>query len=192
MVRPMITRMAALLGCLVFLFACNNADPEKTQRQLTAAQTEISSLRLEINNLQHRLADLEAEHENLVAKHNELKLWSKELISALGPSVWTPGTYERPIPLQFYKNATMTELVEALNRHFKSIQLPLFKFTGMEKRTAVVLVEEGQRLAETMGTTGAQAYLGAVTYTLCSLETVDCVKFEFTPGTHAVPGQYCR
>lgn len=192
MARPMITRMAALFGCLAFLIACNNTDLEKTQQQLTVAQTEIGTLRLQINDLQHRLADLEAEHENLAAKHNELSLWSRELVSAIGPSLWTPGTYERPIPLQFYKNATMTQLVEALNRHFKSIQLPLFKFTGMEKRTAVVLVEEGQRLAETMGTTGAQAYLGAVTYTLCSLETVDCVKFVFTSGTHAVPGRYCR
>lgn len=186
------TWLVVLGCCLLFPISCDNKKSEETARQLAAAQAENSALHQKISDLQSRIAALEAEHENLIAKHNELELWSRELVSALGPSVWTPGTYERPIPIQFYPKASVTQLVNALNQHFQSLRLPRIKLTGVEDRTAVVSIEDGEQLTQTMGTTGAQAYMGSVTYTLCSLKDVDCVEFRFKMGTHAVPGRYCR
>ncbi|MBI5896925.1 MAG: hypothetical protein HZB24_13295, partial [Desulfobacterales bacterium] len=43
-----------------------------------------------------------------------------------------------------------------------------------------------------MGTTGATAYLQAVTYTLTSVPSIKSVAFDFEAGDHAMPGRYAR
>jgi hypothetical protein len=43
-----------------------------------------------------------------------------------------------------------------------------------------------------MGTTGATAYIEAVTYTLTSLKNIHYVEFDFKEGDHAIPGRYSR
>lgn len=193
MPRPMLAGfVVAIFCCLFFSISCDNAELERTHKQLVVVQTENDLLRRQYSDLQRSCTNLEAEHENLVVQHAELKQWSRKLAAAVGPSVWSPGTYERPIPFRFFKKASATQLVNALNQHFRSIQLPQFKLVDIQNQTAVVQVEDGNQLTQTMGTTGAQGYLGAVTYTLCSVEEIACVDFKFKTGSHAVPGRYCR
>lgn len=41
-----------------------------------------------------------------------------------------------------------------------------------------------------MGTTGAQAYLAELTYSMTEVPTVKYVNFDFQEGDHASPGVY--
>jgi hypothetical protein len=184
--------MALWLSCVFVLQSCDNEGSQKTRNQLVAIQQENSTLRQQLNDLRDHCRDVQSKHENLTIAHEELKQWSRELMVILGPSLWSPGTYERPFPIKFYKTASAPQLAAELNHHFQSIKLPQFTLLGIQGNLAVVQVQEGARLTETMGTTGAQGYLGAVAYTLCSLKHIDCVDFRFEPGSHAVPGRYCR
>jgi hypothetical protein len=190
--HPLIAVTLILIGCSAALVACGNPDLEKTQKQLIRLQSENDMLQQQYSDLQRRNNELEDELENLKAKQDEWKQWTQELAAAIGPSIWSPGIYERPIPIQFFKKASPAQLIQALNQHLKSLQLPQVKLLGVRDHSAVVQVEHAEQLTQNMGTTGAESYLGAVTYTLCSLEQIQCVDFKFAPGTHAVPGPYCR
>lgn len=184
--------MALWLFCVFVLQSCDDAGTQKARNQLAVVQQENSALRQQLNDLRHHCQDVQSKHENLTISHEELNQWSRELMIILGPSLWSPGTYERPFPIRFFKTASAPQLAAELNHHFQSIKLPQFTLLGIQDNMAVVQVPEGARLTETMGTTGAQGYLGAVAYTLCSLTHIDCVDFQFEPGSHAVPGRYCR
>ena len=194
MFRLVIVSVAILiLGGMVCVLACGNPELDKVRGQLRASNAENDILRLNLSELQGRYIDLQAAHENLTALHAELKQWSEELVTSLGPSLWVPGVYERPVPVRcFQDEAPAQELVDALNHYFDANQLPRFALIGVHDRTAVVRIISEAQLTQNMGTTGAQGYLGAVTYTLSSLEGVDCVDFKFEPGSHAIPGPHCR
>lgn len=192
MPHPILATIALFISCMFVLQSCDDAGLQAARDQLAVVQQENTAMRRQLNDLRHHCQDVQSKYENLTISHEELKQWSRELLVTLGPSLWSPGTYERPLPIRFFKTASAPQLEAELNHHFQSIKLPQFTLLRLQDKIAVVQIQEGARLTETMGTTGAQGYLGAVAYTLCSLKHIECVDFQFEPGSHAVPGRYCR
>lgn len=74
----------------------------------------------------------------------------------------------------------------------ETTDLPRLKLLDMQKGIATVEVINSQYLTQQMGSTGANAFLAAATFTLTENENVDAVKFVFKEGDHAIPGVYQR
>jgi hypothetical protein len=85
--------------------------------------------------------------------------------------------------------ARPADIVRELNKRYPAPGIVLRKVT---KSAVVVEVKDDEMLTQRMGSTGAQAYLATVTYSLTSVPGIQSVEFHFTPGDHASPGKYTR
>lgn len=196
------TGSAALIVFVTALLACL---PGCSQDQGGGRMEELQILQLEKNDLlaqndalranNRRLTDeldlLKASCENLALRKEELQRWNRDLVKAYGPSVWKLGVYEYPLPHKFFQKATLEQLLTELNALMHAKGLPEVALKGVRNGTAYVHIPQATILTSQMGTTGAEAYLNAVVYTLCSLKQISCVDFDFHPGEHATPGLRC-
>jgi hypothetical protein len=69
---------------------------------------------------------------------------------------------------------------------------PKVKLVKIEHSTAFIEVINAGYLTQRMGSSGAQAYLASVTFTLTENPRIKKVKFIFEEGDHAMPGVYSR
>ena len=69
---------------------------------------------------------------------------------------------------------------------------PKVKLLNVKKNIASVEVINAEYLTQRMGSSGAQAYLASVTFTLTENPQIKKVKFIFEEGDHAMPGTYSR
>ncbi len=83
----------------------------------------------------------------------------------------------------------LEQVVAAMNRQYP---LPGINLKGRKGATVAVEVRDSERLTQRMGSSGAQGYLAAVTYSLTSVPGVEAVEFRFAEGDHAAPGVYRR
>ncbi len=74
----------------------------------------------------------------------------------------------------------------------KTLGLPKLKLLDLEGNLATVEVINARYLTQRMGTTGADAFMAAATFTLTEHDAVDKVSFVFPEGDHAMPGIYSR
>lgn len=81
------------------------------------------------------------------------------------------------------------DIIAILNRTWPGIHL---EYVRTSQDTMFVRIPESVMLTQQMGTTGAQQYLTAATYSLTELPDVAYIFFEFEEGDHAVPGVYHR
>lgn len=94
---------------------------------------------------------------------------------------------------------SLTGLICAVNRTDRDPESyrapsgePKLKFKGMEGDIIRVEVINDEYLTQQMGSTGAQEYLAAATFTLTEYAGVKAVLFIFEEGDHAAPGLYTR
>ncbi|NNF98621.1 MAG: hypothetical protein HKM93_04530 [Desulfobacteraceae bacterium] len=166
------------------LTGCQNAEIEKIRSE--HEQTKEINRRLRAN-----LDDLKSEVKNSKARLDDMSGWSGQLVNHLGPCVWYFSEFEKPLPHEIMENANPQQLVEKLNILFKSSGSPEVILGEIENGIAQVRVSDETQLTQRMGTAGATAYINAVTYTLVSVTSINCVDFQFTVGDHAIPGKYC-
>ena len=69
---------------------------------------------------------------------------------------------------------------------------PKVNLLNIKNDEASVEVVNAEYLTEKMGSSGAQAYLASVTFTLTEDPRIKKVKFFFQEGDHAMPGTYTR
>ena len=69
---------------------------------------------------------------------------------------------------------------------------PKVKLMNIKNDAASVEVINADYLTEKMGSSGAQAYLASVTFTLTEDPKIKKVNFFFEEGDHAMPGTYTR
>jgi hypothetical protein len=69
---------------------------------------------------------------------------------------------------------------------------PKVKLLTVKDQIASVEVINAEYLTQKMGSSGAQAYLASVTFTLTEDPQIKKVKFIFEEGDHAMPGIYTR
>jgi hypothetical protein len=183
---------------LLFAAACGDGERDRLERNLASKEAELAQSRAEVLELsaQNRMLqsdyrDLETYCENLRVEKKELTEWSRSVASRFGPGVWYIGPYEKPLPHKPIEKATAPDLVRELNRLLRRDHLPEVILINIENYTARVKVSDETQLTQQMGSAGAEAYLNAVTFTLCSLDAIQCVQFDFKAGDHAVPGKLC-
>ncbi len=80
-------------------------------------------------------------------------------------------------------------LIRLINNNFPDVQLVLVKISA---DTIYVKIPESKKLTEEMGSTGAENYMAAATYTLTELKNVKFVNFAMKEGDHAGPGIFSR
>ena len=183
---------------LLLAAACGDGERGRLERDLVSAEGALERSRAENrelarqnSRLQSDYQDLETYCENLRVEKKELTEWSRSVVRLFGPGVWYIGPYEKPLPRKRIQNATVNDLLLALNRLLRRDQLPEVILTKIENQTAHVKVSDDTQLTQQMGSAGAEAYLNAVTFTLCSLDAIHCVQFDFQAGVHAAPGKKC-
>lgn len=69
---------------------------------------------------------------------------------------------------------------------------PTIRLRAIQGGTATVDVIGASYLAERMGTTGAEGWLAAATFTITEIPGVKAVEFRFEEGSHASPGRHTR
>jgi hypothetical protein len=188
-----------LVTLLLLATGCNNGKPPASEAALAecrqtrqALRTQNDQLQEQLSLVQSRTGDLQSEIDNLTIKNNELAQWSRQVAARFGPSVWFVGPDEKPLPHQSIPNASPQRLLRRLNELFKQSGLPRAVLQKIEGDTAFIRILEQQRLTQEMGTTGATAYLQAITYTLTSIPSIQYVALDFEAGDHAIPGRYSR
>lgn len=195
-----IPRGCVVLTTLLFLaVGCNNGKAPASDAALAECRQARDAQRAQNNRLQERIsrvqsqaADLQSQIDNLAIKNNELAQWSRQVAERFGPSVWFVGPDEKPLPYQSIPDASPQLLLRRLNDLFEQSHQPRATLQKIEGDTAFIRIEQQQHLTQEMGTTGATAYLQAITYTLTSLPSIQYVAFDFEAGDHAIPGRYSR
>jgi hypothetical protein len=189
----------ALVTLLLLAAGCNNGKAPADHAALTECRQDRDTLRADNHGLQEQLsrsqskaAELQSQIDQLRIKNEELAQWSQQVAGRFGPSVWFLGPDEKPLPYQAVQGGSPQILLRRLNDLFKQSHLPEAILQKIEGDTAFVRIVDDQRLTQQMGTTGATAYLQAVTYTLTSVPSIQFVAFDFEAGDHAVPGRYAR
>lgn len=69
---------------------------------------------------------------------------------------------------------------------------PKLKLLGIKGETVNVEVINDEYLTQRMGSSGAETFLAAATYTLTEHANIKYVNFVFGGGDHAEPGVYSR
>lgn len=87
------------------------------------------------------------------------------------------------------EGADMEDIIRSLNKKYEDIKLDLVK-AGQD--TIDLKINDAKKLTQGMGSTGAEAYLAEVTFSLTELKGVKAVKIDFEEGDHAMPGVYTR
>ena len=80
-------------------------------------------------------------------------------------------------------------LIQLLNNNSDSIYLDYIKTSH---DTIYVHIPHSEMLTERIGSTGAEMYMAATTYSLTELKNIKYVNFDFEEGDHASPGVYTR
>ena len=87
------------------------------------------------------------------------------------------------------EGADLNDIISSINKKYQDIKLNLIK-AGRD--TIELKIDDAKQLTQGMGSTGAEAYLAEVTYSLTELKGVKAVKIDFEEGDHAMPGTYTR
>lgn len=88
------------------------------------------------------------------------------------------------------KHAESLEAIQAaLHRKYPDIPLAI---DHVSHDTLHVKIDDAMYLTQSMGTSGATAFLAEATYGFTEIENINVVDFEFKEGDHAVPGPYTR
>src|SRR4030043_1189513 len=69
---------------------------------------------------------------------------------------------------------------------------PKLKLIDIQGPVANIKVINGEFLTQRMGSTGAEEFLAAATFTLTEYDPIKLVNFIFEKGDHAAPGTYSR
>jgi hypothetical protein len=202
-VKPMASAhrlgMLLLAAILIVAAGCGNDKIEQVQSELEGARKEAQTLRAENVRFRAQLSQLQAENKDLqislellAAREAQLAQWSRQLVERFGPAVWYFGPDDKPLPYRSMPNATPQSLIEALNDLLRASDLPQIALIKIEGHTAYVHIRGDEKLTQAMGSAGANSYIQAVTFTLCSLSQITSVDIDFKEGDHAVPGIYTR
>lgn len=81
------------------------------------------------------------------------------------------------------------ELIDILNMRPSECKI---EYVDILNDTVVIRILNDEYLSERMGTTGAYCYLSETVYTLTENKSLNFVRIEMNPGSHAGPGVYDR
>jgi hypothetical protein len=182
-----------LFICLLMGFlGCDCSKNKNLVAELEKARSKIDRLESDIRELERKYEYLAFEHKRILAKQKALKLWSKKIVEGYGPGIWYMDESTHPVFVKSIESKDIQKILIEMNSRFKQDGLPQILFQKVDGNIAYVRVDNEALLTQRMGTHGAISYLNAVTYTIASIDGIECVWFDFAGGDHAVPGKYCR
>ena len=76
-----------------------------------------------------------------------------------------------------------------INNNYGSIHLD---FVKISHDTLYVHIPNSEILTERIGSTGAEMFMAATTFSLTELKGIHFVNYDFVEGEHAAPGVYDR
>jgi hypothetical protein len=124
--------------------------------------------------------------------------WYVEYDTATGKDLLVRGSKIKAVKGDINKmiialNKTTFE-AEASNAQKEGVPLepPKMRLQSMAEGIAHVEILNAEYLTQRMGSSGAQNYLAATTYSLTEIPGVRGVDFIFPVGDHAAPGVYTR
>lgn len=105
-------------------------------------------------------------------------------------------SYEQKRGMRFVKSFPISpdslntnSIIDKLNFNYPEIKAePLY----LSSDTLFLKISNAKYLTQQMGSTGAQAYLGELTYNLTEIPGVHYIDLQFAEGDHANPGTYSR
>lgn len=87
------------------------------------------------------------------------------------------------------ENLGIEDIVQIINTTWPEVQI---EYIRTSQDTIFIRIPNSSELTQQMGSTGAQQFLTAATYSLTELDDIKYVSFDFEEGDHAVPGVYHR
>jgi hypothetical protein len=84
---------------------------------------------------------------------------------------------------------SLENMINRLNEEYPEIRI---RYKLVSHDTLFLKIDRSNYLTQQMGSTGAEAYLAAVTYNMTELEGISAVDINFKMGEHAEPGVYTR
>ena len=112
------------------------------------------------------------------------------------PDIWTADFEEATNTYKIHKpaNARMDtlsgeKLISLINVNSDSIHL---NFDKISHDTIYVSIPDSHYLTQNIGSTGAENYMAATTFSLTEVKGIKFVHYKFTEGDHASPGVYSR
>lgn len=172
-----------------YIYGCKNTDQTS---KLKEANAKINQLTLQNKKLQEQNNDLIQKHEALVINYEELEEWTKKLVNGYGPGIWYMDESTLPVFIKPVQSGDIHDIVYQLNLKFRQDSLPEIALVKTRGSIAYVRIDDATVLTQQMGTYGATSYIHAVTYSLASVDNIDCVMLDFKEGDHAIPGKYCK
>lgn len=114
---------------------------------------------------------------------NSPSLWSADFVDSI-------NTYKIHKPANTRLDTLSAEkLVSLINLDWDSIHMNLEKTS---RDTVYVSIPDSHYLTQNLGSTGAENYMAATTFSLTELKGVHYVHYRFKEGDHASPGVYSR
>jgi hypothetical protein len=80
-------------------------------------------------------------------------------------------------------------IIQLINNNYDSIHVDYVKTSH---DTVYVRIPNSEMLTENIGSTGAEMFMAATTYSLTELKGIHFVNYDFKEGEHASPGVYDR
>jgi hypothetical protein len=163
----MIKKLLTISCISLLLFSCNSSD-DKTEEKVIESTTVDSAI--------------------VDAKSDTA------LTIVTSPMIWTiddndPENEKLKKPDAKLDTLSSASLVQLLNKSYPDVQMDLLKISH---DTMYVSIPDSKKLTQQMGSTGAQNYMAAATYTLTEHKNVKYVNFNMKEGDHAGPGVFSR
>lgn len=202
MTTSVINKIGGLVAVTIYVamvWGCETSRVEQLQKDLNEiktvlqqAQEQSRKQQTQLEQLKSTVEQLTIRNEMLGARLEELDEWSMRLVEGYGAGIWYMAEYTRPVFVEPVPAASVEKILQALNRRFDKDGLPILRLASVSQDKVTVDIEGEEMLTNRMGSSGAASYLNAVFYSLTSLKSIDCVRFRFKGGDHAVPGEYCK
>ena len=172
------------IGEINLLLKRKNENLEKVKTENMRLSANYSKLRDDFNELKTEC--------KTVAEYKELEIWSKKLADGYGTGIWYMDESDRPVFVKSMKQSNIMGVVGELNKRFQKENLPGIILHEIVDKTAYIGTDNDDLLTQGMGSFGARSFINAVTYSITSIEDIDCIWLEIKQGDHAIPGEYCR
>ncbi len=162
------------LSVLIFLFACGSQIDSKIDS--FQSDGNVSDTKTLIN----KTDSLSLVQTNQERKDDNISIWIYDCMA------------DTIIQVRKVKGDTLTygKLISAINTKYQDrVKLDYLKISN---DTIYVKIDNSEYLTQQMGTTGADEYMIAATFTLTEMPNIKYVNFDFELGDHASPGTYNR
>lgn len=166
-------------------------DYDKLMRRFIEEGSKVNEIENDRDQLKRKYALLQVRYAALEERYHRLLAWGKDVAAGYGPGIWMWSEHDMPLFVKSADAPTVKGIIDELNLNYRRHNNPTLVLKEVKGRTVTVRVSDEMKLVSQMGSAGAAAYVQSATYSLASLDDIDCVVFDIIEGDHAGPGRFC-